>query len=148
MHLLLLPPSLFVLSAALMILLDRLLPIVQLCQHPQRWSGLLLVVLGLAIARWHARLFVRIGTNIQTFGEPGTLTREGLFAYSRNPMYLGFVLALCGLAIALGSLTVWMPVLAYAVLLDRWHIRFEEAAMARRFGDEYAAYRSQVRRWL
>jgi len=148
MHVLRLPPSLFVLAAALMALLDRLLPIAQLCQHPLRWLGLLLVALGLAIARWHARLFARIGTNLQTFGEPDTLTREGLFAYSRNPMYLGFVLALCGLAIALGSLTPWLPVLTYTVLLDRWHIRFEEAALARCFGADYATYRSQVRRWL
>jgi protein-S-isoprenylcysteine O-methyltransferase Ste14 len=38
--------------------------------------------------------------------------------------------------------------MAFAVIADRWYIRFEEAAMAAKFGDAYARYKQKVRRWI
>jgi len=113
-----------------------------------RWPGLALLVAGLGIAAWHARLFRRVGTNIHTFRAPQVLVTGGLFRHSRNPMYLGFVLALAGLALVLGAVTPALVAVAYAVVVDRWYIRFEEEAMARTFGEDYRRYRTRVRRWL
>ena len=63
-------------------------------------------------------------------------------------MYLGFVLVLTGLAVILGSVTPFAVLALFALLVDRWYIRFEERAMLRRFGDAYRSYRQRVRRWL
>lgn len=111
-------------------------------------TGGLFLLLGLGIAQWHAALFRRVGTNIHTFRPPDFLLRRGLFRVSRNPMYLGFVVALVGVALALGSLWSAIIVPLYALLVDRWYVAYEERALTARFGAEYAAYRREVRRWL
>ena len=148
MRQLLLPPIVLLITAVAMVLLHRAWPLAGLLPWPWTASGVPMIVAGLAVAQWHARLFRRAGTEINTFREPGRLVRDGLFRRSRNPMYLGFALALAGVALVLGSASPWLAWLSFIVLTDRWYIRFEEAALLARFGDEYEAYRRQVRRWL
>jgi protein-S-isoprenylcysteine O-methyltransferase Ste14 len=132
-----------------MFALDAYLPLLAFLWQPSiSYLGSVLTVGGLVIASWHARLFKRIGANIQTFGEPTRLTRAGLFGYTRNPMYLGFVLVLLGLAIVLGSLSPFAGPLLYAALVNWWYIPFEERAMLNKFGPEYNAYCRDVRRWI
>jgi protein-S-isoprenylcysteine O-methyltransferase Ste14 len=147
MRKLLLPPVVFVASVVVMIVLHWRWPVLHWLPLPWTWAGAGLIVAGLALAQWHARLFRRLGTNIQTFGEPGQLTTEGLFRRTRNPMYLGMLLALTGVAVVLGSLSPGAVVLVFFVLMQAWYIPFEERAMAQRFGDAYAAYRRDVPRW-
>lgn len=148
MQWLLLPPVVLIMSAGLMVVLHQNVPIAEVVPQPFNWGGLLLVVAGLAGANWHARLFRRLGTNINTFGEPGTLTTEGLFRRTRNPMYLGMVVTLVGLACVLGSLSPFVGPAGFFVLAHFWYIPLEERAMALKFGDAYAAYQHAVPRWL
>lgn len=146
MHIVILPPVTMLMTAIAMVVLDTFYPLRVLWQPS--YAGALLIVGGIAIASWHARLFKRIGANIQTFGEPTRLTRAGLFSHSRNPIYLGFVTALAGLFILLGSLTPLLGVLLYLAMVNFWYVPFEERAMQRTFGDEYSSYCREVRRWL
>jgi protein-S-isoprenylcysteine O-methyltransferase Ste14 len=148
MRQLLLPPIVLLITAGAMLPLHRAWPLAPLLAWPWSAVGIPLIVAGLGMAQWHARLFRRVGTEINTFGPPGKLVRDGLFRHSRNPMYLGFAVALAGVALVLGSASPWLAWLGFVVLTDRWYIRFEEAALQARFGDEYAAYRRQVRRWF
>jgi protein-S-isoprenylcysteine O-methyltransferase Ste14 len=148
MRLLLLPPFAVLVCAVLMVVFHVHWPVMELLPRPFNWIGLVPLAAGIAVAKWHAGLFRRIGTNINTFGEPGTLTREGLFRHTRNPMYLGMLLALLGLAWALGSLSPWVGPLAFFILASRWYVPAEESAMAAKFGAAYAQYRRDVRRWL
>ena len=143
-----LPPRLWLLSALAMWLVHRWAPDPHVLPLALRGLGAAALVVGLAVAVWHKRLFGRLGTNIETFGTPDRLVREGLFGVSRNPMYLGMVLGLAGWAVLLGKATPWLVVVAFAALLDRWHVPFEERALERRFGADYEAYRRQVRRWI
>ncbi len=151
MQRLLLPPVVWFASVGAMVILQRTWPVAVLPADGRvlTWSaGGVLVLAGLAMAQWHARLFKRIGTNINTFGEPGTLTTAGLFAHTRNPMYLGMLLALAGVALALGALSPWVLVLQFFVLVQCWYIPLEERKLAARFGSEYADYCRDVRRWI
>jgi protein-S-isoprenylcysteine O-methyltransferase Ste14 len=144
---LLLPPVVFLLCVVLMVLLHTQWPLFVWLPRPWGWAGAAPIVAGLALAQWHARLFKRLGTNIHTFGEPGQLTTEGLFGRTRNPMYLGMLLALAGVAVVLGSLSPLAVLAGFFVLMQAWYIPFEEQAMAQRFGEAYRAYREQVPRW-
>jgi protein-S-isoprenylcysteine O-methyltransferase Ste14 len=151
MQRLLLPPVVWFASVGAMVILQRIWPMATLPPDAcvLAWmAGGVLVLAGLAMAQWHARLFKRIGTNINTFGEPGTLTTAGLFAHTRNPMYLGMLLALAGVALALGTLSPWLLVLQFFVLAQCWYIPLEERKLAARFGRQYADYCRDVRRWI
>jgi len=143
-----LPPITMLLTAAVMAALDAAMPVTILWHVPISYIGIALIALGIGIAQWHARMFKKIGANIQTFGEPTQLCRDGLFRYTRNPMYLGFLIALSGLAVLLGSLSPFAGLVLYAALANWWYVPYEERAMRRRFGESYRTYCKDVRRWI
>jgi len=63
-------------------------------------------------------------------------------------MYLGMALLLIGLAISLGTTTPWIGIPSFVLVIDRLIIPHEEAALTGKFGNDYAQYRTRVRRWL
>ncbi|MCB0050264.1 MAG: hypothetical protein KDE24_12065, partial [Caldilinea sp.] len=72
----------------------------------------------------------------------------GVFAISRNPLYLGGALLLLGIALAFNLLWAVLAV-ALATIICRYAlIAPEERYLAARFGTAYAEYRATVRRWL
>jgi protein-S-isoprenylcysteine O-methyltransferase Ste14 len=135
-------------SVGMMMLLHIEMPIAQVLPQPVNWVGLVMIVAGLGIANWHARLFRRIGANINTFGEPGMLITEGLFRRTRNPMYLGMVVSLVGVACILGSVSPIVGPIGFFVLANFWYIPLEERAMALKFGNDYLEYQRSAPRWL
>ncbi|MET0066006.1 MAG: isoprenylcysteine carboxylmethyltransferase family protein [Candidatus Thiodiazotropha sp.] len=143
-----LPPVLFMIAIMMIIILHSLLPISHLLHPPETWPGMVLLIGGLSVSAWHNWLFRRLGTNIHTFDEPDILVTQGLFRFSRNPMYLGFALALAGIALVLGTLTPFLVVLLFILIADRWYIAYEERAMTEKFGEAYLDYARRVRRWL
>ena len=76
------------------------------------------------------------------------LVTEGLHARSRNPMYIGEVLLVAAVALAMNPVVGLPAAAAFWLFLDRWQIPAEERALATRFGAEYADYCGRVPRWL
>ena len=77
-----------------------------------------------------------------------SLITDDIFAVSRNPMYLGMIMMLAALALFTGSIPFYIAVVIYSALLDRVFCPYEEKQLRAEFGQRYAAYRVQVRRWL
>jgi protein-S-isoprenylcysteine O-methyltransferase Ste14 len=63
-------------------------------------------------------------------------------------MYLGFVLALIGLAILLGSLAPFFVIPVFALVIDRVFIQVEEIMLEAKFGQVWVEYKAKVRRWI
>ncbi len=144
-----LPPILF-LAFVVLIGLSSLLPGFSAhINFPHTLLGLPLCIAGLALSSAGKKLFVKTDTNINTFQEPDVLVSHGVFKYSRNPMYLGFIIALLGISILFGAAFYSMLIVAiFIVICDRWYIAFEERAMQQQFGNNYIEYCRKVRRWL
>jgi AraC family transcriptional regulator, transcriptional activator FtrA len=77
-----------------------------------------------------------------------TLVVSGIYRYTRNPMYLGFLLLLMAWAAALSNLLALVSLLAFVLYMNRFQIVPEERMLASRFAQDYAEYRARVRRWL
>jgi protein-S-isoprenylcysteine O-methyltransferase Ste14 len=109
-----------------------------------------LAVAAAALALSGSRAFGRRGTTVNplTLGRSTALVTEGPFARTRNPMYVGMAGVLLANALARGSSRALLPVAAFVTVIDRLQIPPEEASMAQLFGDEFAAYRARVPRWL
>lgn len=144
----LLPPILMLLCLVLMLVFHWLLPVRELIPAPANLVGLAFIAAGLGFAVAGRLTFARAGTEIYTFREPGRLVTGGVFRISRNPMYLGMLVLLLGAAILLGSLTPFFIAALFGIVADRWYIRYEEAAMTAKFGEDYRAYQRRTRRWL
>jgi|OpeIllAssembly_1097287.scaffolds.fasta_scaffold120454_3 protein-S-isoprenylcysteine O-methyltransferase Ste14 len=105
---------------------------------------------GLAIAYRGVSVFRRIRTTVDPMHpeRSARLVTAGVYRWTRNPMYLGFVLFLLGLAVAFQSLIGFALTAFTAVFLQRFQIEPEEQALSRRFGAAFDAYCGRVRRWV
>jgi protein-S-isoprenylcysteine O-methyltransferase Ste14 len=112
------------------------------------WLGAALAAAGFGVMAWGARAFSAAGTTIKPFEKSSVVVTEGPYRFTRNPMYLGMVGMLGGLALALGTLGPWVAVVALGVLLQARFIRNEERALVASLGEPYERYRRSVRRWL
>lgn len=145
----LLPPQLFVLFAVLMGLVCWGLGVEHSIPYPYNLTGMFALAGGLFIAQSSKNQFRKAGTTVMTFDRPDVLVTGGWFRFSRNPMYLGFVVALTGVAVLYqGSVPSFLLAASFAVIVDRWYVRFEERLMSERFGEAYERYRSETRRWI
>lgn len=72
----------------------------------------------------------------------------GVYRVTRNPMYLGLVLILLGLALYLASPWAVLGPPVFVAYITRYQIQPEERVLAAHFGAPYTAYCAQVRRWL
>jgi len=114
------------------------------------WVGKIAIMIGLLVAVAGIIPFRRAGTSVDPFNpeKSTTLVRTGIYAFTRNPMYLGMGLAVVGLAVLLGSLPGLIVTLLYFPWMTRFQIAPEERVLASLFGQEFEQYRREVRRWI
>ena len=114
------------------------------------WSyvGVVPVAAGVMIAMLAARQFARAGTNIIPLTTSTALVDAGMFAHTRNPMYLGMTTVLVGAALLLDRPLPWLVVPVFVMILRLRFIRHEERLMEATFGAAYTTYKQRVRRWV
>jgi protein-S-isoprenylcysteine O-methyltransferase Ste14 len=144
----LISPVLTGICLTLMLLLHWLYPIGLLIHFPFSLTGLLLSGLGLTISFAAHQQFKKIGTTLYPFSQPERLVTEGLFRYTRNPMYLGLTIFLAGVWFFLGSLLPGVFVAVFLLIADRWYIAYEEQQLLAIFGATYAAYQVKTPCWI
>jgi len=110
--------------------------------------GTLLFAISLGVIIKEALAHKKSGSNVEPWKPTTLILSTGLYAYSRNPIYVGMTFAYLGVAFAAGSFGA-MALLPFCLLIIYYRvIALEEAYLARKFGDEYLAYKQKVRRWL
>ena len=105
-------------------------------------------VLALALFAWAIVTITRAGSHVPTHLPTTTIVESGPYRFTRNPIYLGMILGLIGLAIAFDNLWLLVMLVPFALVIRNGVVAREEAYLERKFGDVYRAYRSRVRRWL
>jgi protein-S-isoprenylcysteine O-methyltransferase Ste14 len=133
---------------ALPILFHYLIPIIMVVPKPYSYLGAFVMFLGLGLMSWAAMLFRKAGTSFQLRGGSSSLVTSGPFQLSRNPIYLGMLIWLIGLAILLGSLIAFVFPLVFILLANFYVIPLEEKSMQQMFGKQFVEYKQHVRRWL
>jgi protein-S-isoprenylcysteine O-methyltransferase Ste14 len=121
------PPFYFLVTAGLMIALDRWAPGARWLRMPAALVGVLPFGTGLGLMVATMRAFRRHQTTIKPFEPSAALVTGGPFRMSRNPIYLGMTLMLLGIALLLGSLTPLILVPAFMWRIQSRFVRSEEA---------------------
>ena len=105
---------------------------------------------GLAIDLVSVAAFVKARTTVTPLApeKASSLVTGGLYRLTRNPMYLGMLLVLTGVAVWFGSPLNLFVLAAFVAYLTTFQIKPEEARLEEIFGAQYTAYKAQVRRWL
>jgi protein-S-isoprenylcysteine O-methyltransferase Ste14 len=110
--------------------------------------GIILIITGIGLVVLARREFARFGQPTDPGHPTSKVVKTGVFARSRNPLYLGGALVFFGAALALNMLWTLILLLLSIILCHYILIIPEEQYLAAKFGDEYKEYTASVHRWL
>ncbi len=144
------PPVVGLACAAAMWFLSSVTPTLDIPSATRIAGSIVIALIGAAFDLAGLARFLRAKTTVNPLKPAKTtaLVTSGVYRITRNPMYVGMLLLLMAWALFLAApLAIAGPLLFFA-WIDRFQIAPEERVLERLFGDDYAAYRQQVRRWL
>lgn len=142
------PPVLVVIITAVIMLALAQIPMLKLISS---WvAAVLFMLIGGMVIVMAVTQFTKAKTTVNPMNpnDSSQIVATGIFAISRNPMYVGMALILLGLAMGLGSLLVWLMIIGFVLYMTYFQIKPEERILAEKFGDDYRQYCAQVRRWV
>jgi len=142
------PPTLVVGTLVLGSVLEWLVPTPVPGGVPRIAAGLAVVAGGIALMVAAMRTFRRAGTNVETDRPTHALVTHGVYAYTRNPIYLALSAIYLGIGVANGSLWVLGLYVPLFLVLRFGVIEREERYLERLFDGDYLAYRARVRRFV
>ena len=142
------PGSTLAASIITAIVLHYFFPVTILIPFPYNLLGLLIVGFGVYSAFLSVRLLISNNTTFEAGGNPSSLVTRRPYSYSRNPIYLGFLLITLGTGTILSSLSAFIAPIIFFLVVNTIIIPFEENRLQKNFGIEYERYKASVRRWL
>jgi len=97
---------------------------------------------------WAWWLFQKVETAVCPTENSEVLVTSGIYRLTRNPMYLGMVLMMAGVALWFGTLPYYLATVLFFLVINQFFCPFEEQRLISTFGEQYAVYRRSVRRWV
>ena len=142
------PPIIALLFIVLAYFLGRFVPMPFVAPPIVRYVGLAITFVGFLLGIGALVEFRKVRTTLDPHGSVKHLVTSGIYGFTRNPIYLGFLLMVIGLPLISGL--YWGIVVApfYGMTMTRLVIQREEAYLEKKFKDQYTSYTSRVRRWL
>jgi protein-S-isoprenylcysteine O-methyltransferase Ste14 len=145
------PPVIYGTATIVSLLLAWRMPLIFVSDaalFPRRLVGIAVVILGMLMIVGAARLFRRAGTPVAPTEPTSALVTDGIYRWTRNPMYLALSLILLGIALATGSLWFFIGLAVAIFAVTKLAIEKEEIYLADKFGASYLDYKAHVRRWI
>lgn len=143
------PPPLIFLSGLLVgCFINWFFPVNFLPKTLATTAGIALMAAGLTIiltAIWQMR---QAKTNVEPWKPTTAILDTGLYAVSRNPIYLGMILIYIGIGFLFDLIWFLPPLAAVLLTVHFGVITREEKYLTGKFGDEYLNYKNRVRRWI
>jgi protein-S-isoprenylcysteine O-methyltransferase Ste14 len=110
--------------------------------------GFGLIVIGFSLAVAAFMEFRKAHTTLDPHGSVKALVTDGVYRFTRNPIYLGFLLMVIGFPLNAGLYSGALVAPFFMVTVNQLVIEKEEAYLEKKFGEAYTGYRSRVRRWV
>ena len=142
------PPLMVLAGIITQLLIGYIAPVQPILSETWQYIGIVLMVLGFSTILLAARSFRKHETTIIPDGQPSALMEGGLFAYSRNPIYVAMAVLLIGSGLAIGHIWALIVVPLFLLLVQQIWIVKEEENLETEFGQIYRNYKRRVRRWL
>lgn len=113
-----------------------------------RWWGLAIGIVGFCVMMQAWWQFKQTNVAICPTAETSALITDGIYRFTRNPMYLGMLMMLTGIAMFIGTLPFYVAASTLSAILNFVFCPFEEDKLEKAFGSRFRQYRMDVRRWL
>lgn len=144
------PVAQVIITAAAMYGVSKVAPALKFSLNGSTALAIGLGIIGLGSGIMGVAQFKKAQTtpNPQALEKVSSLVTDGIYRYSRNPMYVGLVLILLGWALYLSHFIAFVLVPVFMFYMTRFQIEPEERVMEQKFGKVYQSYLSRVRRWI
>ena len=142
------PPLIFAGALVTGLTLGRILHVGEPENALAKNVGAAAIAAGLLLGGAAFGTFKRKGTNVNPYAPSTTLVTGGVFARTRNPMYVGMTSIYIGIALRARSIPAFVMLPVALALLDSGVVDREERYLERLFGETYRAYRETVPRWF
>lgn len=144
------PPVVMIVGLAIIWLTDRYVAFGQIEFAYRTEVAAALILIGSIVVLMAILDFFKAKTTVDPLRphKATALVENGIFKFSRNPMYLAMLIFLIAFCVGKGSLIAFLVPVFFVVYMNRVQIKAEEVALEKIFGDSYRGYRSRVRRWL
>lgn len=142
------PPIVALMFIVIAYFLGRFIPLPFIPSMMWRNVGLLLTFIGFLLGIGAFIEFRRARTTLDPHGSAKQVVTSGIYRFTRNPIYLGFLLMVIGLPLNSGLIWGLMMAPLYIIVMTRLVIEREEFYLEKKFKDQYTSYKSRVRRWL
>ena len=113
-----------------------------------RIFGALLIVFGLGVILIARSKMQKAQTNIEPWKPTNAIISDGIYSYSRNPIYVSLILIYLGVASIFNAVWLLPPLALVLIAMQYGVILREERYLKTKFGDEYSGYMKNVRRWI
>jgi protein-S-isoprenylcysteine O-methyltransferase Ste14 len=141
------PPLVFLSAILLGIALNRAWP-VHFTPSVLRLLGPIVVLCAVLLYLFSYREFRAAGTSVRGSKRTTTIVRTGPYRFSRNPIYLAFILFVLGLSVWLNNTWLLVTLVPAVGVIAMIVIPREERFLDRNFKEDYLRYKATVRRWL
>jgi len=144
------PPIILATTVVLGCILQWFLPIGLLTSTSQAWripAGASLFLAGVLLAATGRRAMVSLHTNVSPLLPTTALATDGIFKWTRNPLYSGGTLMMLGIAFVFALDWLLLLILPSMLILHFGVVRREEEYLERKFGDQYRRYKASVARY-
>jgi len=114
--------------------------------EPLRYAGLALIPIGAVVYATGLTCLGRNGAN--PIPPVHCIVDSGIYGWTRNPMYIGVLMALVGQGLYFGSRGLLYYAAGWFVLFHVFEVTFDERELKKQFGDGYGGYINRVPRWI
>lgn len=145
------PPLIVLITILAAFLLDYLFPaghMARTASSLRYLSGGIALLTAIVLLGAASNEMRKEGTNIPTWEPTLALATDGIYARSRNPIYLAFIVGLIGIGLLFSSDWIFVLLVPFVLVMHFGVIRREEEYLLARFGAAYANYRARVPRYL
>jgi protein-S-isoprenylcysteine O-methyltransferase Ste14 len=113
-----------------------------------KFIGIIFFLTGIYLALRGVKRFIQTGNTLVTMKPATSLQIEGIYTFTRNPMYFGLACLYLGFTCFFGN---WWNIILFPILIiviQEYVIKREEKYLEQKFGEDYKRYRENVRRWV
>ena len=144
------PPIFFFVCLGCSLLLEYLFPIslINLPPVPRVIVGGVIIIIAICFAVSGFCMLIKNKTTFDTSKSTSKIVTNGVYRFSRNPLYFSLLLLLSGAAILLSSLWLFLAIPILYVLFLFKAVKPEEKYLLQKFEEEYLHYSEKVRRWI
>jgi protein-S-isoprenylcysteine O-methyltransferase Ste14 len=142
------PPRIAALLMVITVSLWHFSPTETVLYIPYKLIGSLSIISGFTIMMWAWFQFQKAKTAVCPTAETATIVMNGAYRICRNPMYLGMLFILTGIAFFMVAVQAFFAPAAFFIIMDKVFIPYEEEKLLKGFDDRYTEYMKRVRRWL